>query len=389
MTILALVPPPLRAADDLAEKVLRRATLRLQAGTSQLRNRRLLPGIAAPTEVRSLSDWTSTEAAEDLRVHPLGSEQPAIAHDGRTVGEPNEAFSASRAKPPSPLWLLSIPDGRLATESGVAVTSNGCVVVETAWDLEQLELSLPPGTRLPRPIQIRGAHASLISLWSENYFHWLLDAIPRYAVLERSGLAPPDVGLVVPERLSAFQEESLTLLGIPPKRRTPFRRSHIQAETLLVPSSAARTGNPAPWVVRWLRDRLGAQHVEQCERRLYVTRARARTRRIADEERLWRILRDRGFERVSPEMISLSQQIRLFAESRIVVGPHGAAHSNTLFSQNLTLVELFPSDYVNRCNLALADAAGHDYWYLIGTRSEKGCFSVPLDAVEATLDAVL
>jgi Glycosyltransferase 61 len=353
----------------------------------QLRDRRLLPGIPLCEQVRSVDARTGAEA-DDLQVHRLGQEEPAIAHDGRTVGEPREAFSASRAKPPRPLWVLSIPDGRLATDSGIAITPNGCVVVDTAWDVEQLRLSLPPGSRLPRPIQMHGTQASLISLWSENYFHWLLDAIPRYAVLERSGLAAT-ARLVVPERLAAFQEESLTLLGIPATRRTPFRRRHLQAETLLVPSPAAHTGNPAPWVVRWLRDRLGPQDVEQRERRLYVTRARAHTRRIADEEPVWRLLRARGFERVAPETIGMSEQIRLFSESCVVVGPHGAAHANTLFSPKLALVELFPLDYLNRCNLALADAAGHDYWYVIGTKSEKGCFSVSLEALEATLDRAL
>ena len=388
MTMLAVVASPLRAPQDWARRVSRRATRRVETQRQQLRDRRLLPGIPVPEQVRSVDDWTDGEA-NDLQVHRLGHEEPALAHDGRTIGEPSEVFSASRAKPSSPLWVLSIPDGHLATDSGVAITPNGCVVVETAWDLEQLRLSLPAGSRLPRPVQMPDTQASLISLWSENYFHWLLDALPRVAVLERSGLAPTDSGLVVPERLSAFQEESLTLLGIPSKRRTPFRRRHIQAETLLVPSPAAHTGNPAPWAVHWLRDRLGSDRVEQRERRLYVTRARARTRRIADEEPLWRLLRKRGFERVAPETIGLAEQIRLFSESCVVVGPHGAAHTNTLFSPELTLIELFPTDYLNRCNLALADAAGHDYWYLIGTRAENGSFSVSLDALEATLDRAL
>ncbi len=85
----------------------------------------------------------------------------------------------------------------------------------------------------------------------------------------------------------------------------------------------------------------------------------------------------------------VSRQIQLFAESRVVVGPHGAAHANTLFAPRLTLIEMFPENYVNRCNLALANAAGHDYWYAMGSRSAGSDFVVATDLVEATVDAAL
>ena len=317
----------------------------------------------------------------------LDREEPAPAHGGRTIGEPRDTFSPQHAKPPKPMWVLSIANGRLATNSGIAITPDGRVVAETAWDREQLRLSLPAGSRLRRPARLPGTQASLISLWSENFFHWILDAIPRYAVLERAGLAA-GARFVVPEHLSGFQAESLALLGISPERRTPYRRGHVQAETLLVPSPAAHTGNPLPWVVHWLRERLAQPHGPERERRLYVSRAAARGRRIANEDALWRLLRERGFERIAPETLQLSEQIRLFSESSLVVGPHGAAHANTLFSPHLSLVELFPSDYLNRCNLALAEAAGHDYWYVVGAASGNGDFEAPLEIVEATLDAV-
>jgi capsular polysaccharide biosynthesis protein len=342
--------------------------------------------VSAPEGTRSVVDWPNrgSEAGWLIR---LGAELPATPRDGLSLGLTDDIFSAARAKPPRSLWVLSIPGGRLATDSGIAITPDGRAVVETAWDADQLLVSMPRGTRLPAPSRLRGAHASLISLWSANYFHWLLDAIPRYAVLERAGLASASV--VVPERLSAFHSESLDLLGISRDRRSRYRREHVQADTLVVPSPAAHTGNPAPWVVDWLRDRLGPRHIERADRLLYVTRAQAQSRRIANEPQLWRELQRRGFERIAPEMLRLSAQIRLFSEARLIVGPHGAAHANTLFASRATLIELFPRDYLNRCNLALSEAAGHDYWYVIGTSSANGSFDVPLDIVEATLDAAL
>ncbi len=385
--MLASVAGPTGRAGDLAGKLSRQGRRRLQRAAGGLRDRHLLPGVDAPTTFCSIAHWVDGEA-EGAQTQMLGDEKPSTAGGGRTIGQVCDVFSPAHAKPSKPLWLLSLRQGRLATPSGVAITADGQVVTETAWDLEQLRLSLPAASRLRTPAHLTGTHASLISLWSENFFHWMLDALPRYAVLERSGLAG-EATLIVPERLNGFQTASLAQLGISLERTSPYRRQHVQADTLLVPSPAAHTGNPSPWVVSWLRNRLGPKQVEKAGRRLYISRAAAKTRRVVNERPLWQLLRRRGFEWVSPEAMQLAEQIRLFAESSVVIGPHGAAHVNTLFSPRLSLVELFAPVYLNRCNLALADAAGHDYWYVIGRDAGNGNLEAPLDVVEATLDAIL
>jgi capsular polysaccharide biosynthesis protein len=120
-----------------------------------------------------------------------------------------------------------------------------------------------------------------------------------------------------------------------------------------------------------------------------VSRASARTRRVANEEALWQLLRARGFDRIAPERLTVAEQIRLFAEASLVVAPHGAAQTNTLFSTRLTLVELFSSDYLNPCNFALAEAASHEYWYVVGAAAQDGTFDAPLDLVDATVTAAV
>ena len=109
-------------------------------------------------------------------------------------------------------------------------------------------------------------------------------------------------------------------------------------------------------------------------------------RRIVNEVELVRLLTSRGFEVVRPELLSLAQQARLFAEAEIVVGAHGAAHTNTLFSRRSVLIELFEPSFFNNCNLMLSRASGHDYWYVTGERSGPGDISAPLELVDATLD---
>ena len=276
------------------------------------------------------------------------------------------------------------------TDAGLVVTPDGRVLAETTWDRSQLDSAVARAGRLAPPARVPGTAASLISLWSNNFHHWLLDALPRYGVLERAGRA--NLPLVVPRRLTHFQRESLALLGIQSSSLVPYRGSHVAPDILVWPSGAAHIGNPTPTVVEWLRERLGPRGHDPF-RRLYVTRAHVEAtelrRRIVNEVELVKLLIDRGFEVVRPELLSLAQQAKLFAEAEIVVGAHGAAHTNTLFSRRSVLIEIFEPSFFNNCNLMLSRASGHDYWYVTGKASGPGDIIAPLELVEATLDCAL
>jgi capsular polysaccharide biosynthesis protein len=280
---------------------------------------------------------------------------------------------------------------RLATGGGVVVTNDGALVMESLWDGEHYRREFQRRhVRLRAPLPLRGEHASLVSLWCDNYYHWMLDALPRLAALESAGASAAP--LVVPHPLSRFQRESLALLGIGRHRLTPFVNEHVAPQALIWAPAPAHIGYPNAFAVRWLRRALG-QGTPARGRRLYV--ARSGSRRIVNEDDLIDVLRREGFEVIHPERVSLVQQIRAFEEAEAVVAPHGAGITNVLFSERLALLELVPPRYVNRCYERLAQAAGHDYRYLMGAEApsrrppRERPFSVPLDAVAQSIRDLL
>ena len=126
-------------------------------------------------------------------------------------------------------------------------------------------------------------------------------------------------------------------------------------------------------------------------RLLYVTRRDARSRRIVNEEQIVKLLRRLGFEIVCPGELSFSEQIRLFAQARVIIGPHGAGLTNTVFApQNATLIELFPENYINinGCYWALANICSQTYAFLTGT-SEGTDFHIDVDKLERLLEKAL
>lgn len=360
------------------------------AAVAAARSRRLLPGAALPAgRVRSVRAWAATH--KDAALVEFGAGAAAPTAPARTLGDPHPLFHAVPPRLPEPLWVLTLPQGRLATEAGLVITPDDEVLAETTWDDVQLEGAVKRAGRLPRPTRVDGKCASLVSLWSGNFYHWMLDALPRYSVLERAGES--ELPLVVPGRLARFHHESLKRLGVASSRLVPYRGNHLAADVLVWPSPTAHTGNPSPDAVAWLRDRLGPAAATEPSRRLYVSRAHvrgtSRRRRVVNETELISLLATRDFELIRPELLSFAEQIETFASAEVVVGPHGAAHTNTLFSSHLALVELFEPSYLNACNLALARAAGHDYWYVLGDGSGPGDVTAPLELVEATVDQAI
>ncbi|MEI9864579.1 MAG: glycosyltransferase family 61 protein [Limisphaerales bacterium] len=67
-------------------------------------------------------------------------------------------------------------------------------------------------------------------------------------------------------------------------------------------------------------------------RKLYLTRNQTWSRNVVNEAELIPRLRERGFEIVDCAALNFDEQVKLFAEAACVVGPHGAAFTNILWS---------------------------------------------------------
>jgi capsular polysaccharide biosynthesis protein len=237
--------------------------------------------------------------------------------------------------------------------------------------------------RLPLAHRAPGRLLVLTGPWWYGWYHWLLDLLPRAALLSLAEESEADV--LVPAGLSPAQDECLTAVGVPPERRLPYRGGHVQADELVFPSFIAPTGNPPRWALGWLRERL-APAPERRGRRLYVSRADAPERRVANEPELLEFLQDRGFESVTLGDLPLHQQLRPFAEAEVILGPHGAGLANLCAATAATVVELHVAGQVRACYFAQANAQGLDYWYLL-CEPVGGDLHADLPQVERTLDA--
>ena len=316
---------------------------------------------------------------------------PAPPPSSRSVQpQVHPVFVRTYPEPVHPLRVVAVPDGHLVTGGGVVLTRDEVLVGETMWDLEHFRRDFDPPRQLSAPTHLSGTHASIISLWSGNYFHWIFNALPRLAVLRASGVAYESI--IVPETLPRFQRETLALVGVTEERMTPFTGGHVTADRLIWAAPLAPINEPSVFLLEWVRASLGAT-AHQTGRRLYVSRSG--TRRAANEAEVYAALEPLGFEFVVPERLPFEEQVQLFASADVLAGPHGSNFVNAVFSDRASVLEFFQPAHVNHGVYSVLCAAGQDHWSIIcepvrrrGSRRFDD-MHVPIDLVLQSVEAIM
>lgn len=204
--------------------------------------------------------------------------------------------------------------------------------------------------------------------WSGSFFHWMMDALPRLLAYQ---ITHKRITLLLPQNLSQMSHvlESLEAFEI---EEIHFTGSLTFCETLHIPTHTAPSGNYNEALILHLSDFLSNHFTSTVTSKnspelLYISRSKAKRRKIANENECTALLKQLGFEIVCLEDLTLRQQANLCRNAKVLVANHGAGLTNMLFMRARTkVVELRKEgDNSNNCFYALASALGIDYFYLI------------------------
>jgi len=202
---------------------------------------------------------------------------------------------------------------------------------------------------------------------SFNYFHWMTQALPALDIALRREGQNRRVCLVLPA-LTAWQEDALRLLGHAAVPRVTVERterqyifSEVEFSNILTGSTAFSRSEAVRDTFRRLRD--AVETTGPHDNAIYVARTDGGNRRMRNEAALIEGLSARGFQIITPGLLSLAEQIAVFKHASFVVGPHGAGLSNVVFCQpGAMLYEILPAAYDNPCFYNLALASDMQYW---------------------------
>ncbi len=276
------------------------------------------------------------------------------------------------------VFVLELEKG-ISTSIGANLSQSGALIPEVSkqFDLRKNETHkiIKSPKIFPKIHYFDTAVATIAFEGQDNYFHWMLDALPQFHLLDKLNLSPKKLYI---ECESRFQKETLGFLGYREEQIISSKQfPYISAATLIVPSFPGKSGYPPAWACQFLRETF-LPHREQGKlerpdqeyQRIYLSRRSAKRRRILNEAALVSFLKSYGFIEVQTDHMSVLDQVRLFNNAEIVVAPHGAGLTNLVFCQPQTkVVELFSPQYVNGCFWTLCEQVGLCYYYLIGEGS--------------------
>jgi hypothetical protein len=261
-----------------------------------------------------------------------------------------------------PTRLLHLEHARIVTYGGPGTGEKFHPAILTrddrALEIDQIVFRPPHGAILRRrPAPDRRARATwILERVYDNHSHWLTAHLPKLVLLRARGMAGD---VLLPRRLTPVMERSIRMLGLDPERFPRFEPGGVLAVEAL---TVVQSDRFRPELLRPVREAL-APAGSAPRRRVFVSRARSAGRRLTGEETLWAALARRGFERVFMEALDFAAQVRLMADTAVLVAPHGAGLTNMMFCPPGTqVVEIADRAYPNPNFYALAVAMGLGYW---------------------------
>jgi hypothetical protein len=234
-----------------------------------------------------------------------------------------------------------------------------------------------------------------------SYYHWMMEYLPKLRLLElyqdETGKKPI---VLIESNPRDFVRETLESAGYDSSQCKEWDQQGTKVEHLIVTthrphifnyeSPELSDYNPSIKDFKWLRDRMRLNMSltdgnQNDSKRVYISRREAsRERKVANRNHLNPILDKFGFETYALEKIPFKQQLRVFYDADVIMGPHGAGLLNMLFAEKPTVIELFPDSNVKPHFYYLADILGCDYHSLV-TESVDNNLIIDQDRLERHL----
>jgi tetratricopeptide (TPR) repeat protein len=244
----------------------------------------------------------------------------------------------------------------------------------------------------------------------DNYYHWLIDYLPRLAVLEHHSELK-NLPIYMSERTTQFQWDTLAHIGITRDRIKLIPQNHIallkNGYIAHIPGRPMLLNGEPVWMApttntfnaQWLREKFLADIPDANEKKRYfISRENAQFRRCINEANLFKYASEYGFEKLFNEGKTFQQQVASYACADAIIGPHGAGFTNMVFAPTGTkIIEMFPKNRTLDFYKEIAGQLDQPYTRLQGliqrTFRDKGPdfgdFLIDEDEFKSALDKIV
>ena len=210
-----------------------------------------------------------------------------------------------------------------------------------------------------------------------NYYHTLIDNLPRLYLIDQYKCEAEKVNLLVPGELTNVEKFFLGKL-LPDNIEIMYVEIDkiFCIENLIFPGflTYRNSGYLPQAYLNYFRDKVLPKRPRDKKNLIYISRKLVESnskRCVLNEEELVRQLKSYGFKKYSLEDMSIEEQIELFYDASCVISPHGAGLTNIIFSEKINVLEMFPGSGMLPHYYFLSKSIGHNYTYWCGQSTHK------------------
>lgn len=235
-------------------------------------------------------------------------------------------------------------------------------------------------------------YKSIISfrdVFEENYWHFYNNIIPKFMLLDKYNISK-DIPVVVSERLykTGFFQKFLKLK--PFKDRTFIVQGNrfIKTDEIIFCKTRDFSRSNFDFIRNILPD-----YEPKIQRKIFSIRKGYRS--IKNLDQTMDLCLKYGFEIVDNSGLSLTEQVRLYSETRYLIGLHGAALTNMIFRKHgeMDLLEIFAQDHIAWHYFWLARYCNFNYDMILGEKKDMDDpsyrFSLDCDLLEEKIVKML
>ena len=274
-------------------------------------------------------------------------------------------------------YAASFPDGRVFGKEGITILPDDRVPLDTIPAFYVVVKHEKVGglrvfrkLKLPSLQKVDGHLVNLALGETQNYSHWTFQNMTRLQLLKAAGINADFYYIDISRE---FQRDYLKIMGIPLDKVIPVSpNAHIEARKLTVVGGCSFNQVPYPDLLREVRETVLGPDSVASTRRIYISRADASYRKVANEDEVMSYLGPLGFERVIMTDFSVREQARLLQQAKVVISPHGANMTNIIFCQPGTyILEVFQPGWIDSGYTAPSAQLGLRYFYALGDVDES------------------
>ncbi|MDO8954809.1 MAG: glycosyltransferase 61 family protein [Gammaproteobacteria bacterium] len=187
---------------------------------------------------------------------------------------------------------------------------------------------------------------SLLEDFQFNYYHWLLETLPKLVLLDDiPGIS--SYPLLVPDKLPEQFYEALNIINADKREIIKLQANELYGVKDLIYLSNLSLSNEArhrlakpddycisPIAINFIREKCHELFSLQTPSKLIYLERSAHYRALNNETEIKAAAISMGFEAVDCRHLNFKEQINLFSQAKFIIGPTGASFTNLIFTQN-------------------------------------------------------